>query len=86
MSGYKKGSLAARVDADLRREQAIRRDAERKKEKEKQHTCFLCGGLALNEDFKLRPGRYICAKCHDRIFIQGKEVYNDPNQIQNGNK
>lgn len=81
MSVYKKGSLAARVDADLRREQSLRIDAIKEKEKAKQHVCHICDGLALNEDFKLRPGVFICAACYDRIIRRKEGIYDDPDKV-----
>ena len=86
MNKYVKGSIAARIDADLRREQSIKRDAELKKQKAKQHVCHLCGGVALNEDYKLRPGVFICASCYDRIFVQKRGVFGDQNEISNDHK
>ena len=81
MSGYKKGSLAERIDRDLRREQEIHIAVQKKKEKAKQHVCHICGGVALNEDFKLRPGVFICAACYDRIIRRKEEIYDDPDKV-----
>ena len=81
MSVYKKGFLAARVDADLRREQSLRIDAIKKKEKAKQHVCHICRGVALNEDYKLRPGVFICAACYDRIFVRKENIFDDPYKV-----
>ena len=79
MKSYKKGSTAERIEKDLRREESIRRDTEKKKEK--KHVCHICGGIALNEDFKLRPGVFICAACHNRIFIRKEGIFDDPYKV-----
>ena len=76
---YKKGSIALHTERDLHFEETMRKEAEKKKKR--QHTCHLCGGVALNEDYKLRPGVFICAACYDRIFVQKRAVFDEQNKI-----